>query len=322
MTTSSIATYANAPDPASGLDIRPVTGTIGAEVRGVTLSGDLGAGTIAAIKAALVRHKVLFFRAQHSLDDAAHEAFAAHFGDPVAHPTVPVAPGSRYLLELDSKEGYAASSWHTDVTFTEAYPAASILRAITIPEAGGDTVWANCVTAYDTLPEALRPFVNGLRAVHSNDYDYAALLASTANRVASDAQADARRLFQKDVFASTIYETEHPVVRVHPVSGERALLLGHFVKRIAGLGAADSARIFAILQEHITRPENVVRWRWQPGDVAFWDNQATQHRAVADFGLQRRTLRRATIAGAVPVGIDGSRSQTLRKERPLRTQAA
>lgn len=110
-------------------------------------------------------------------------------------------------------------------------------------------------------------------------------------------------------------ETEHPVVRVHPVSGERTLLLGHFVKRFVGLNQADSQRLFNVLQDHITKPENLVRWRWQPGDVAFWDNRATQHRAVADFALQRRTLRRATVAGDVPVGIDGRTSRTVRKEK-------
>ncbi|HKT85074.1 MAG TPA: TauD/TfdA family dioxygenase [Novosphingobium sp.] len=315
---TAIATYANAKDPNSPLDVIPITGTIGAEIRGITLSGDLDAPTVQAIKDALVRHKVIFFRGQHDLDDARHEGFASLFGDPVAHPTVPVAEGSRYLLELDSKEGYAASSWHTDVTFTDAYPAGSILRAITIPEAGGDTVWANTEVAYEGLPESLRQLVNTLWAVHTNDYDYAQ--AVTAPK--GDAVEQNRALFHKDVFASTVYETEHPVVRVHPVSGQRNLLLGHFVKRIIGLNHADSARLFAILQDHITRPENVVRWRWQPGDVAFWDNQATQHRAVSDFGLQRRTLRRATIAGAVPVAIDGRQSRTTRKERAVQYEPA
>lgn len=309
---NAIAGFSNAKDPSSPLDIHPVTGTIGAEIRGVTLSGDLDGATVQAIKDALVRHKVVFFRGQTGLDDTRHEEFASLFGEPVAHPTVPVADGSRYLLELDSKEGYAASSWHTDVTFTEAYPAGSILRAITIPEAGGDTLWANGETAYEGLPEPLRQLVNSLWAVHSNDYDYAEVLA---NKPKEDSQERERIAAHRAVFASTVYETKHPLVRVHPVSGQRSLLLGHFVKRIVGLSQTDSARIFQSLQEHITRPENVVRWRWQPGDVAFWDNQSTQHRAVADFGLQRRTLRRATIAGQVPVAIDGRRSHTTRKEK-------
>jgi len=308
--------YPNAKDPASLLDIQPVAGRIGAEIRGVRLSGDLDDATIRAIDDAVVRHKVVFFRDQTHLDDATHEAFAARFGDPVAHPTVPVAEGSRYLLELDSREGYAASSWHTDVTFVDAYPKGSILRAITVPQAGGDTLWANGETAYDGLQEPLRQLVNTLWAVHSNDYDYAATLGAAA----IDAGLAERSKYHKSVFASTVYETEHPVVRVHPVSGQRSLLLGHFVRRFVGLNEADSARILGVLQDHITRPENTVRWRWAPGDVAFWDNRATQHRAIADFALQRRTLRRATINGDVPMGIDGRQSRTIRKEKPAETQ--
>ena len=303
--TNLLASFINAADPTSPLDIAPVAGRIGAEVRGIALSGDLDGGTIAAIRNALSRHKVLFFRDQTELDDARHEAFAGLLGEPVAHPTVPVADGSRYLLELDSKEGYAASSWHTDVTFVDAYPAASILRAITIPAAGGDTLWANGASAYEGLPEALKTLVDGLWAVHSNKYDYAAALSIK----------DAKRAEEYSrVFASTVYETEHPVVRVHPETGERSLLLGHFVKNFVGLNSADSQRLFAILQDHITLPENTVRWRWQAGDVAIWDNRATQHRAIADFGLQRRTLRRATIAGDVPIAIDGRHSRTIKQE--------
>ena len=310
--------YANARDKNIDLDVTPVTGTIGAIVNGVQLSGDLPAATVQAIQAALVRHKVLFFRDQQHLTDQEHEDFAALLGDPVAHPTVPVAEGSRYLLELDSKEGYAASSWHTDVTFVDAYPKASILRALTIPEAGGDTQWANGETAYEGLPEVLRQLVNNLWATHTNLYDYASILQS-----APDGESAAKRIKEhRNVFASTVYETEHPVVRVHPVSGQRSLLLGHFVKQFVGLNAADSARLFQTLQDHITKPENVVRWRWREGDVAIWDNQATQHRATADFGLQRRTLRRATISGDVPVAIDGRQSRTVRKEKAVQYEPA
>jgi taurine dioxygenase len=310
--------YANARDKNIDLDVTPVTGTIGAIVNGVQLSGDLPAATVQAIQAALVRHKVLFFRDQQHLTDQEHEDFAALLGDPVAHPTVPVAEGSRYLLELDSKEGYAASSWHTDVTFVDAYPKASILRALTIPEAGGDTQWANGETAYEGLPEVLRQLVNNLWATHTNLYDYASILQS-----APDGESAAKRIKEhRNVFASTVYETEHPVVRVHPASGQRSLLLGHFVKQFVGLNAADSARLFQTLQDHITKPENVVRWRWREGDVAIWDNQSTQHRATADFGLQRRTLRRATISGEVPVGIDGRLSRTVRKEKAVQYEPA
>ncbi|HEY0958748.1 MAG TPA: TauD/TfdA family dioxygenase [Novosphingobium sp.] len=320
--TTLIDRYPNAKDPASPLDIRPITGRIGAEIRGVQLSGDLASETVGAIEAALVRHKVIFFRGQQHLDDTEHEAFAGLFGDPVAHPTVPVAEGSRYLLELDSREGYAASSWHTDVTFVDAYPKGSILRAINVPEAGGDTLWANTETAYEGLPEPLRQLVNNLWALHTNDYDYAAQFGlARDSKDLGEAQQERAR-FQRNIFASTIYETEHPVVRVHPVSGQRNLLLGHFVRNFIGLNKTESARIFDVLQDQVTRPENVVRWRWEPGDVAFWDNRATQHRAVADFALQRRTLRRATVHGDAPVGIDGRISKTTRQEKAARAEHA
>ena len=303
--TATQRSFVNARDTQIRLDIVPVAGRIGAEIRGVRLSGELDDATIAAIRAALVRHKVIFFRDQEGFDDARHEAFAGRLGEPVAHPTVPVAQGSRFLLELDSKEGYAASSWHTDVTFVPAYPEASILRAIVIPEAGGDTLWANTATAYEELPQPLRTLVDGLRAIHTNLYDYAAVFANAPKAAVE------RHL---TVFASTVYETEHPVVRVHPESNERTLLLGHFFKQFVGLSLPDSQRLFAILQEHITRPENTVRWRWREGDVAIWDNRATQHRAIADFGLQHRHLRRATIAGTTPVGIDGASSRAIKPE--------
>ena len=293
--------FVNAREAEGPLDIAPVAGRIGAEVRGIALSGDVDDITLAAIRAALVRHKVLFFRGQFQLDDAAQEAFAARLGTPIAHPTVPVANGSRYLLELDSREGYAASSWHTDVTFVPAYPEASILRAIEVPEAGGDTLWANTATAYEELPEPLKLLVDNLKAIHTNLYDYAGTFGGSREQIER----------HRSVFAATVYETEHPVVRVHPESGERTLLVGHFVKNFVGLNSADSQRLYAILQDHITKPENTVRWSWRKGDVAIWDNRATQHRAIADFGLQRRHLRRVTIAGTVSKGIDGSEGRLL-----------
>lgn len=297
--------FHNAADAHGPLDVVPVAGRIGAEIRGIRLGGDLDDVTIAAIRAALVRHKVIFFREQHQLDDAGQEAFAERFGKPVAHPTVPVVPGSQYLLELDSKDGHAASSWHTDVTFVPEYPESSILRGVVIPQAGGDTLWANTVTAYEELPEPLRQLANTLWAVHTNLYDYATIRTNPSDEALKRYQA---------VFASTVYETEHPVVHVHPESGERSLILGHFFKNFVGLNQADSQRLFAVLQDHVIKPENTVRWRWQAGDVAIWDNRATQHRAIADFGLQHRQLRRATIAGVAPVSIDGRTSRNLKKE--------
>jgi len=277
------------------------------------LSGDLERKTVDDIRRALNEYKVVFFRGQQHLDDAGQEAFAQKLGKPVPHPTVPVKEGSSYLLEIDSSRGGRANSWHTDVTFVDAYPFASILRAVVIPPAGGDTLWANTVAAYRDLPQELRDLADRLWAVHSNEYDYAARRPNASDE-------ETRRYHE--TFTSTVYETEHPLVHVHPETGERSLLLGHFVKRIVGLSSADSAHLFALLQNHIIAPENTVRWRWNAGDVAIWDNRATQHYAVNDYGDQRRVVRRVTLDGAVPVSVDGRRSVTrkrdLRHPHPVR----
>ncbi|MBB5193195.1 taurine dioxygenase [Silvimonas terrae] len=287
----------------SEITLHPVAGRIGAEVRGVQLSGDLPAHAVDAIKAALRQYKVIFLRGQ-TLDDAGQQAFGQLLGDPVAHPTVPSVSGTDYVLELDSAHGGRANSWHTDVTFVDAYPKASILRAIKVPESGGDTVWANTHTAYTDLPEPLRQLADNLWAIHSNEYDYAAYRTDTS--------AEALARYRK-VFTSTLYETEHPVVHVHPETGERHLLLGHFVQKFKGLTTHDFNHLFAALQSHVTRLENTVRWRWQAGDVAIWDNRATQHYAINDYGDAHRVMHRVTIAGNVPTSLNGEKSRTLQK---------
>lgn len=284
------------------LDIRRVAGRIGAEVAGVTLSGDLDDQTIAAIDTALATHKVLFFRDQGHLDDKSQEAFAERLGRPVAHPTVPVAKGSSYLLELNSEHGGRANAWHTDVTFLPDYPRASILRAVVSPAFGGDTVWANTATAYERLPAALKALADQLWAVHTNAYDYA---AAKPNAKVEDVAR------HRNVFASTVFETEHPVVRVHPVTGERHLLLGQFVKGFSGYSTGDFRHLYDVLQSHVTALENTVRWRWRAGDVAIWDNRATQHLAIDDYGDQHRVMRRVTLAGDAPVSVDGRTSRVI-----------
>ena len=282
------------------LDIAPVTGFTGAVISGVELSGRLDAATVAAIRAALVNWKVIFFRGQHAMSDTDQEEFAALLGNLVEHPTAPVVPGTRALLDIRTESGDVASSWHTDVTFMPAPPDASILRAIEVPDAGGDTCWANTAAAYERLPDPLRQTVDGMRAVHSNLHDASEMYPTREGQAA-----------YRKVFASTVYESEHPVVRVHPESGERTLLLGHFLTGFTGLSQADSRNLHAMLQGHVTKPEHVVRWRWRNGDVAIWDNRATQHRAVADFGNAVRHLRRVTVQGSVPVGVDGFEGRLL-----------
>ncbi|GAA4884071.1 TauD/TfdA family dioxygenase [Kitasatospora terrestris] len=293
------------------LRLTPAAGRIGAIVHDVRLGGDLSAETVAAIEGALYRHKVLFFRGQQHLDDAGQEAFARLLGQPVGHPTVPSADG-RYIFELDATKGVRANNWHTDVTFVPSYPKASILRALELPEAGGSTVWANTAAAYQDLPEPLKALADGLRAVHTNDYDYAASLALTPELAENREVAE---LFRK-VFVSTAFKTEHPVVRVHPVTGERNLLLGAFAQRIQGVSGADSRALIGIFQRYVERLENTVRWDWQVGDVAIWDNRATQHYAVNDYGDQPRLVRRITLDGDLPVGVDGTPSRLLEPTEP------
>ncbi|MFZ3388841.1 TauD/TfdA dioxygenase family protein [Buttiauxella gaviniae] len=284
------------------LTIRRVAGNIGAEIVDFKITPDINENIFSQIEAALVKYKVLFFRKQTQLNDESHQAFGARFGKVVAHPTVPAPTGTK-LFELDaSKGGGRADSWHTDVTFVEAFPKISILRGVKIPEYGGDTVWANTATAYEKLPEELKRFAESLRAVHSNDYDYG------ADRIVAEQQ---RLDHHRKVFVSAVYEAEHPVVHVHPVSGEKALLLGHFFKRLSGFSSRESARLFELLQNRVIQLENTVRWQWQQDDVVIWDNRATQHYAVNDYGTQPRLVRRVTIEGDAAVAVDGSRSRTL-----------
>ncbi len=272
---------------------------IGARIDGVRLAESIDTSTAADINAALLEHKVIFFREQHDLDDEGQLAFARSLGTPTsAHPTV-TSRGAR-LLPIDSRYD-KANSWHTDVTFVDRIPKASLLRAVTLPAYGGTTTWASTEAAYDQLPAPLRALAESLWAVHTNQYDYA------SPREAATAEERQYR----DEFVSDYYETEHPVVRIHPETGRRVLLLGHFVKRFVGLGAGESAALFNLLQARITKLENTIRWDWQPGDLAIWDNRATQHYAVADYDDQFRMLNRVTLAGDIPVAVDGQTSRVV-----------
>lgn len=286
---------------AKELQVERLAGRLGARVDGIQLSGDLEPAVFDELYRLLLQHKVLFFRGQQHLTNEEQERFARLFGEPVVHPTVPVKEGTSFILELDSERGDRANSWHTDVTFQAAYPKISILRGVAIPEAGGDTVWADTHAAYNSLPEPLKRLAESLWAIHTNDYDYV-----NQRTVVSEA---GRKHFE-EVFTSTLYETDHPVVHIHPETGEKHLLLGHFVKRFIGLNSADSRDLFRLFQRHITQLENTVRWRWREGDVVIWDNRATQHYAVNDYGDSKRIVHRITIEGDVPISGSDRRSVT------------
>ncbi|EGD54173.1 TauD/TfdA dioxygenase family protein [Gordonia neofelifaecis] len=287
--------YSNA-----GITVDKLGEHIGARISGVRLGGDVPAEQAEAIRLALAVNKVVVFTDQQHLDDDGQYAFAELLGEPtLPHPTV-TSRGSQ-LLTIEG----AANSWHTDVSFVDRVPKASILRAVTLPSWGGATTWASTVAAYEQLPAPLRALVDGLWAKHSNFYDYV-----TADPDAGDEETR-RRVDHYREFTSAEYETLHPVVRVHPETGERSLLLGHFVKEFPALKPAEFGPLFQLLQNRITRLENTFRWNWSLGDVAIWDNRATQHYGIADFGGQKRELHRITLAGDVPVGIDGESSRII-----------
>lgn len=211
---------------------------------------------------------------------------------------VAAAGSSTALMELS--EGYSASVWHTDLTFVTEPSAFAILRPIALPEYGGDTLWANAARAYRRLPAPLRLLADNLWAIHATNFDFDGAFNDEYKAKMGNYGANT---------AKHVDEVEHPVVHVHPETGERSLILGSWVKRFVDLNNAVSAKIFEILQSYVSMPENTVRWHWRLGDVAMWDNRATQHRAVPDYGDRSRILRRATVLGTVPTAIDGSKSR-------------
>jgi taurine dioxygenase len=282
----------------TGVEVRRIGGRIGAEILGVDLSGDLDPALVSEIDSALLEHKALLFRAQH-LDDAGQLRFASLFGElTTAHPTVPSVDGQPRILPVDADEGIRSNVWHTDVTFVRTPPKASTLRSIVVPPYGGNTLIANSAAAYRDLPEPLRELADRLWAVHTNAYDYAAPKSEKA--------AEYRKRF-----VSRTYRSVHPVVRVHPETGERGLFIGGFAQSIVGLGPSESRDLLRMFQSYVTRPENIVRVAWTPGDVVLFDNRITQHYAPDDYGDLPRLLHRVTVAGDVPVGVDGTLSHVL-----------
>ncbi|MDG5807736.1 TauD/TfdA family dioxygenase [Streptomyces ossamyceticus] len=296
----------------SDLQIRRITGNIGAKVAGVDLARPLDDETVAELREALDVHKALVFDVVN-LDDASQQAFVRHFGDiTTAHPTVPSVDGTPNVLPVDSERGRAANHWHTDVTFVLNPPQATSLRSITIPPYGGETLIANAAAAYRDLPEPLRALADTLWAEHTNDYDYA-----VPEEALDEQQAAARAQF-----TSIKYRTVHPVVRVHPLTGERGLFIGGFAQRIVGLSTSESRKLLDLFQSYVTRPENVLRHRWSENQLVIFDNRITQHYAIDNYdGLPRR-LHRVTVAGDVPVGVEGKESYSVEGDAAHYTPAA
>ena len=287
------------------IGIRQLAGAIGAELTGVDTGRPLSDDDVAQIRQALLDHKVVFLRDQH-LDYASQVAFAERLGPlTLGHPTLSSPPEQPFLEEIDSAKGVRANHWHTDVTFVDRPPAFTLLHAVVIPPVGGDTLWANTVAAYESLPGELRDLADRLRIVHTNDYDYTAVFGR-AERGDDELQERRRE------FVSTIYETEHPAVRVHPETGERSLVLGGFARTVVGFSPQASRDLIRILQEYATRPGahgalEVAGGR--PRDLG-----QPRHPALRDLRLRHRA----------PPGRarDGGRPGAGRRRRPAQRRAA
>lgn len=267
------------------LTITPLTPAIGAELSGIDLAAPDVARHVPAIRAALNAHKVVFFRDQH-LTAAQHIAFARHFGDLEIHPATPRTQENPEILRIahgpDSRG--SENNWHSDVTWREKPSLGSILRAVTVPPVGGDTLFANMHAAFLKLSPEMQRIACSLTAVH----DIARVFAGRLGKTAEELHAKYPPM-------------EHPVVRTHPETGEPCLYVNvGFTSHIKGLSKRESDALLAHLYAQASNPEIQCRFHWRPGSIAFWDNRASQHFACSDYFPAVRVMERVTIAGCRP----------------------
>ena len=267
------------------LDIHPMTPAIGAEILSIDLAApDIGA-QIPAIRAALLKHGVIFFRDQ-TITQEQHIAFARHFGDLEVHPATPKDQPNPEVLHIahgPNSRGQE-NNWHSDVTWREKPSLGSILLAREVPDCGGDTLFANMHLAYERLSEQMQRFCEGLTAVH----DIARVFAKRLGKAPEDLH---------DKYPPM----RHPVIRTHPETGERVIYVNTaFTSHIEGLSAKESAWLLDHLYATAKDVEIQCRFRWQAGSIAFWDNRVCQHLAVSDYFPARRLMERVTVAGDKP----------------------
>lgn len=282
-----MATHATAPPNAdtATIIVSPLTPNIGAEIGGVDLATpDIGAH-VPAIRAALLAHKVIFFRDQ-TLTAAQHIAFARHFGDLEIHPATPKDQPDPEILRIAHGPNSRGQEnfWHSDVTWRERPSLGSILRAIEVPDVGGDTLFSNMHAAYLGLSPEMQRIARSLTAVH----DIARVFAGRLNKAPADLH---------DKYPPQ----EHPVVRTHPETGLPCLYVNTaFTSHIKGVSQKESAWLLAHFYDQAANPEIQCRFRWRVGSIAFWDNRASQHLAVSDYFPAARVMERVTIAGCRP----------------------
>lgn len=276
----------------SSLTIQPLGPAIGALVSGLHLADGVDDSVRDALQAALLKHHVLFFENQ-PINPLQQRALAARFGELHIHPVYSTAPGVPEIIVLDTSNDNPPDNdnWHTDVTFLAAPAMGAILSAQMLPAAGGDTLWASGIAAWEALSAPWQRMLAGMQAEH----DF--LKSFPAHRFA---RTPAERV-QWEKARANHPPLLHPVVRTHPVSGRQGLFVNEgFTTRIVELSASESDAALRQLFAHHAKPEFTVRWRWKLGDVAFWDNRLTQHYATADYLPARRVMHRATIMGDAP----------------------
>ncbi len=292
----------------ASIEIVPLTLHIGAEIRGVDLTQPLPPEQLKDVRVAFLKWKVVFFRDQH-LDHAQHVALARQFGEPtIGHAVFGHVGGHPEIYSVakhrTANENRKAmmvtpwSGWHADITAAVNPPMASILRGVTIPPYGGDTFWTNLAAAYLGLSPMMRGFVDTLRGIHK-------FVPRETPKPGSVYNERVKR---------RILESDHPLVTIHAETGERVLFVSpSFLKTIVGLTPRESQKILEILWEHVTRPEYTVRFKWNAGDIAFWDNRSTVHLAPRDIFESDfdRQLYRITLVGQKLVGVDGKPSRSI-----------
>ena len=278
----------------ASLVVTPIAGALGAEIDGVDLTKPLDDATVTAIRQAWLEHLVIFFRDQ-PLSPAQFLAVARCFGAPVEYPFVkglPEQPEIIPVLKLPHEAVNFGGIWHSDTAYLEMPPMASMLVAREVPPAGGDTEFANMYLAYETLSDRMKHIVDGLVGINSSAA--ADTSRTREDRVKDSGRADARKE----------YVAHHPIVRVHPETGRRALYanVAHTVG-IEGMTQDESRAMLTWLFRHQVRPEFTCRFRWRPGSIAFWDNRCAQHNAINDYAGHRRLMHRITLAGDRPKGV-------------------
>jgi taurine dioxygenase len=292
-----MATNANA--QTRNIQIRPLGGTIGAEVHGVDISTALSDEIVDLIREALLEHMVIFLPNQPPISMERHVGFGRRFGAlETEYPSLATKQeGHPEIVVFDgSVPGGRASIWHTDATVSKTPPMGGIIYMKEVPDRGGDTMWADLCAAYDTLSPMLQEFLETKTAVHdmfSKEYSERPGASNFRNR--------------KDIDFSLMPKAEHPLVRVHPESKRKCLFVNpFFTSHIMGLHSAESASLLNFLYAHMQKPEFVVRRHWSKGDVGFWDNRCTMHSAVDDYGKGTRLAHRVCIKGDVPFGVQHS----------------